>query len=116
MLFLSLTQHSNFTLNFAAIIHTQKDVSVVKKKTQIVRYVLSRTHLCVLSLSGWANLVWVCNDSNHLTSCQTLLVFIRRYDYYVQLVCCTCRNLSSNKIQWTDFIDIGNHGVVSIEI
>ena len=29
VLFLSLRQHSNFTLNFAAIIHTQKDVSVV---------------------------------------------------------------------------------------
>ena len=46
---LSLRQHGNFTLNFAAIIHTQKDVSVVKKKTQMVRYILCRTHLCFVA-------------------------------------------------------------------
>ena len=31
--FLSLRQQSNFTRNFAAIIHMQKDVSVVKKNS-----------------------------------------------------------------------------------
>ena len=74
--------------------------------------------ICVLSLRARANLVWACDDSNHLTSCQTLLVFIRPYDYYVELVCCTYRYLSLNKIRWNDFIhvDIGHHGVVSIEI
>ena len=39
-------------------VHTQKDVSVVQKQTQIVRYILCCTHLCFnLSLSGQANLV-----------------------------------------------------------
>ena len=40
----SLRQYSNSTVNFAAIIHTPKVASVVKK-TQIVRYILCRTHL-----------------------------------------------------------------------
>ena len=59
------------------------------QKTQIVRYILSHTHL---SLSGRANLVWACDDSNHLPSCQTLLMFIRTYDYYVVVGKCKfCR-------------------------
>ena len=40
----NLWQHSNSTLNFAAIIHTQKVASVVKK-TRIVHYILCHTHL-----------------------------------------------------------------------
>ena len=32
-----------------------------------------------MSLSSRANLVWACDDSNHLPSCQTLLVFVRTY-------------------------------------
>ena len=58
--FLSLRQHSSFTLNLAAIVHTQKDASVVQK-TQIVCYILCRMHLS-FSLSGRANLVWACDD------------------------------------------------------
>ena len=83
---LSLRQHSNFTLNFAAIIHTQKDASVVKKKLKSSAMSWA-VCICVLSLSARANLVWACDDSNHLTSCQTLLVFIRPYDYYAGLTC-----------------------------
>ena len=115
VLFSSLRQHSNFTLNFAAIIHTQKDVSVVKKKLKSSTMSWA-VRICVLLLSGRANLVWECDDNNHLTSCQTLLVFIRPYDYYVQLVYCTYWYLSLNKIRWTDFIYIGHCGVMSIKI
>ena len=43
-------------------------------------------------------------------------MFIRPYDNYVRLVYCTCQYLSLNKIRSTDFIDIGHHGVVSIEM
>ena len=46
---LSLRQHSNFTLNFAAIRHMQKDVSVVEKNTQVVRYILCRAYLCFVA-------------------------------------------------------------------
>ena len=35
-------------------------MQVLFKKTQIVRYILCRTHLS--SLSGQANLVWACDD------------------------------------------------------
>ena len=57
----SLRQHSNFTLNFAAIIHMQKDVSVVKKKLKL-SVISCAILICVLSLSGRANLVWACDD------------------------------------------------------
>ena len=59
--FLSLRQHSNFTLNFAAIIQTQKDVSVVQKKlkSSAISYAV---HICVLLLSGRASLIWACDD------------------------------------------------------
>ena len=53
---LSLRQRSNFTLNFAAIRHTQKDVSVVQKNTQVI-CISCAVRICVLSLSGQANLL-----------------------------------------------------------
>ena len=61
----SLRQHSNFTLNFAAIIHTQKDVSVVQKKLKSSA-ISCAVRICVLSLSGRANLVWACDDVGRL--------------------------------------------------
>ena len=36
--FLSLRQHSNFTLNFAAIMHMQKDACVVQKNSNRLLY------------------------------------------------------------------------------
>ena len=59
--FLSLRQHSNFTLNFAAIIQTQKYASVVQKKLKSSA-ISCAVHICVLSLSGQAKLVWACDD------------------------------------------------------
>ena len=87
---------------------------LLKKNSNRPLYISWAVCICVLSLSGRANLIWACDDSNHLTSCQTLLVFIRPYDYYVQLVYRTYRYLSVTKIRWTDIIYIGHH--VSIEI
>ena len=63
VLFLSLRQHSNFTLNFAAIIHTQTNFRVFLLKKTLKSSAMSwAIRICVLSLSGRANLVWACDD------------------------------------------------------
>ena len=60
--FLSLRQHSNFRLNFAAIMHTQKDASVVQKKLKssaISCALQCRTHLSLAKWPGQPRLgVW----------------------------------------------------------
>ena len=60
--FLSSRQHSDFTLNFAAIIHTQKDVSGIQKNLN--RLLHPEPYAFV-----FCRLLWACDDSNHLTSC-----------------------------------------------
>ena len=61
---LCVASYYNFTLNFAAIIHTQKDVSVVScskklKSSAISCAVSCAVRICVLSLSRQANLLVV---------------------------------------------------------